>query len=251
VSGTVDHLPHHGGPEPHEGPPAGLPRQRVGETPQGRGRYPDFDVLSQVDHWDEVTRRVVLDRVERVPPIRFFDEREAVTLGAFCDTLLAQDSEPRVPVLAMVDAKLHAGQLDGYRHVDMPADGEVWRRVARLLDREAERRTVALGPVDRERLPAFAAADRGLRADIVGAFAAGELDGEGMPVDKAWSVVTRMALSAFYSHPWAWNEIGFGGPAYPRGFARLGAGEREHWETPPEFETDPVKDVAERGVEGA
>jgi hypothetical protein len=60
-----------------------------------------------------------------------------------------------------------------------------------------------------------------------------------------------MMLSAFYSHPWAWNEIGFGGPAYPRGYARLGAGEREHWETPPEFETDPVKDAAERGVEGA
>ncbi len=37
----------------------------------------------------------------------------------------------------------------------------------------------------------------------------------------------RSVLSAFYSHPWAWNEIGFGGPAYPRGYARLGAGQRE------------------------
>ena len=26
----------------------------------------------------------------------------------------------------------------------------------------------------------------------------------------------------FYSHPWAWNEIGFGGPAYPQGYMRLG-----------------------------
>ena len=32
----------------------------------------------------------------------------------------------------------------------------------------------------------------------------------------------RMMLEAFYSHPWAWNEIGFGGPAYPRGYMRLG-----------------------------
>ena len=35
---------------------------------------------------------------------------------------------------------------------------------------------------------------------------------------------SRAILSAFYSHPWAWNEIGFGGPAYPRGYARLGRG---------------------------
>ena len=34
----------------------------------------------------------------------------------------------------------------------------------------------------------------------------------------------RGVLGAFYSHPWAWNEIGFGGPAYPRGYARLGPG---------------------------
>lgn len=249
MSAGVGHLPNQGGPEPHEDPPPGLPRQRRGTTPQGRGRYPDFDVLEQVDHWDEVTRKVVLDRVERVPPIRFFDEAEAATLGAFCDTVLAQGSEPRVPVLAMVDAKLHGHQLDGYRHADMPADGEVWRRVVRLLDAEAARRSLHLGDTDGERMPAFAAADRDLRAEIVGAFAKGELDGGGMPVDKAWSVVMRMVLSAFYSHPWTWNEIGFGGPAYPRGFARLGAGEREHWETPPEFEVDPVEDTEERGVE--
>jgi hypothetical protein len=239
VSETVDHLPHHGGPEPHEGSPPGLPRQRAGTTPQGRGRYPDFDVLSQADHWDEVTRRVVLDRVERVPPIRFFDEREAATLGAFCDTLLAQDSAPRIPVLAMVDAKLHAHQLDGYRHADMPSDRQTWRQVARCLDEEAAHL----------RADDFASASEGIRDEIVGRFAEGDLEWEGLPVEKAWSVVTRMILSAFYSHPWAWNEIGFGGPAYPRGFARLGAGQREHWEKPPEFEVDPAGDVRERGVE--
>ena len=44
----------------------------------------------------------------------------------------------------------------------------------------------------------------------------------------------RMILTGFYSHPWAWNEIGFGGPAYPRGFMRLGAlGPREPYESAP------------------
>jgi hypothetical protein len=59
----------------------------------------------------------------------------------------------------------------------------------------------------------------------------------------------RMVLAAFYSHPWAWTEIGFGGPAYPRGFARLGAGQREQWEAPPRFDVDPVADVSARDVE--
>ena len=38
---------------------------------------------------------------------------------------------------------------------------------------------------------------------------------ETVNVKRAFSVCMRAILGAFYSHPWAWNEIGFGGPAYP------------------------------------
>ena len=232
------HLPNRGGAEPG-GPPAKLPRQRRGTTPQMRGRYPDYDVLEQASHWDEATRAVVLDRVERVPPIRFFDEREAATLGAFCELVLAQDSEPRIPVLAMVDEKLFEQRGEGYRHAEMPSDPQAWREVARMLDAAAAEQGAA----------SFATAEREAQLRIVARFSRGELAWDGCPVDKAWGLVMRDVLGAFYSHPWAWNEIGFGGPAYPRGYARLGPGQREHWESPPEFELDPVRDVRERGLE--
>ncbi len=232
------HLPNLGGTEPG-GPPAGLPRQRRGTTPQMRGRYPDYDLLEEASHWDEETRRVVLDRVERVPSIRFFDEREVAILGCFCDLVLAQDSEPRIPVLAMVDEKLFEKRADGYRYHDMPPDPDVWREIARMLDATAAEQGAE----------GFGAAERETQLKIIQRFSEGELAWEGCSVDKAWGIAMRDILSAFYSHPWAWNEIGFGGPAYPRGFARLGPGQREHWESPPEFGLDPVRDVPERGLE--
>ncbi len=60
----------------------------------------------------------------------------------------------------------------------------------------------------------------------------------------------RGTLSEFYSHPWAFNEIGFGGPAYPRGYMRLqvGARGREPYEQPEAFELDPVEDTRARGT---
>jgi hypothetical protein len=234
-------LPHHR-PEHVPPPPEGLPRQRRGVAPQGRSRYPDYDVLEQADHWDDVTREVVLDRVHNVPPIRFFTEHEAETLGCFCDVVTAQDREPRIPVLAMVDKKLHEGKLDGYQYSDMPDDRETWRLAARGLDERAR----ALGARD------FADADPDLRLRIVEEFHAGDLhDGvwAELPAKKAFSVLMRAVLSEFYSHPWAWNEIGFGGPAYPRGYARLGVGLRESWEGEEEFHADPVRDVQERGID--
>jgi len=241
ASGTVrsgaGHLPGGSrGPSGPAGPPPELPRQRRGVTPQMHGRYPDYDVLAEAGHWDAATRRVVLARVAEVPPLRFFDQHEAATLGAFCDLATGQEGEPRIPVLAMVDAKLHARQLDGFRHEDLPEDPETWRFVAAALD-------AAAGET------AFAEAAPERRREIVQAFSEGELDMSGLPAEKAWSVVMRGITSAFYSHPWAWNEIGFGGPAYPRGYARIGAGQREHWESPPEFSQDPVEDVPRRGLE--
>jgi hypothetical protein len=223
-------------------PPERLPRQRNGVTPQMHGRYPDFNVLDEADHWDEETRRVVLERVENVPPRRFFTDDEARTLVAFCDTVLAQDSEPKIPVLEMVDAKLFEGKLDGFRYADMPDDRETWRQVAVGLDAAARQ----------HRAHDFAGAPWEIQCEVIQAFSEGSLHGEvwdQLPPKRAWSVVMRAILSAFYSHPWAWNEIGFGGPAYPRGYARFGIGQRESWEGAAATEDDPVREVREASLE--
>jgi hypothetical protein len=220
-------------------PPEDLPRQRAGTTPQMHGRHPDYDVLQSAAHWDPVTRKTVLARVDPPGPLRFFTHGEARTLEAFLDVVLAQDADPRVPVLAAIDAKMADGQLDGYRYAQMPDDPETWRRVARGLDEAAA-------------APSFADLHDEERRALVQRFSEGGLAGgvwDETPCDLAWSVVMRAALSAFYAHPWAWNEIGYGGPRYPRGYVRLGADRREP-EIPPErFDRDPVPDVPARGLE--
>ncbi|MDQ3430688.1 MAG: gluconate 2-dehydrogenase subunit 3 family protein, partial [Actinomycetota bacterium] len=51
----------------------------------------------------------------------------------------------------------------------------------------------------------------------------------------------RYACTAFYAHPWSWNEIGFGGPAYPRGYKNLGVNRREPWEVADADGGDPLR----------
>jgi hypothetical protein len=217
-----------------EADPYELPRQRRGTTPQMHGRYPDYDVLANAKHWDDATRELILQRAREVPPVRFFDALEEQVLRPFLDVVLAQDAEPRIPVFEMVDSKLYEGKLDGYRYEDMPEDPETWRIVARGL-RDA----------------GFVAAGHHERVELVKRFTGGDFDWPGVNVERAWSVVMRGALSEFYSHPWAWNEIGFGGPAYPRGYMRLQPGPpgREPYEGREAFGLDPVSDVPARGLE--
>lgn len=218
--------------------PEWLPGQRRGTTPQMIGRYPEYDVLEQADHWDPVTRRVVLDRVRPPGPLRFFGPDEEPALRTLCDTCLAQDHEPRVPVAEYVDQTMADGRLDGYQYADMPDDRDTWRIVLAGLDETA-----------RERYGTdFAGCGLAEREEIVKDFSAGALDGgswDRLNVTRAWSVCMRAMLTGFYSHPWAWNEIGFGGPAYPRGFMRTGpTGVREPHETPGATREDAAAEVA-------
>jgi hypothetical protein len=231
-----DHLPNlrSDGQPPH---PSWLPRQRRGITPQMIGRYPDFDVFSAEASWDQVTRDIVKERMSPGGMMRFFTPEEEPALRALCDTATAQDAEPRVPVAEMVDVKYAEGKLEGYRYDDMPEDPQTWRIVLRGLDEAARAR----GGEN------FAGLDGEARDAVVQAFSKGELHGgawEELNVSRAWSVCMRAILEAFYSHPWAWNEIGFGGPAYPRGFMRLGQGVEvlEPFERRGADDSDPVRE---------
>ena len=134
-------------------------------------------------------------------------------------------------MVALIDARLAIGETDGWHYQDLPEDGQAWRDTLRLLDEDA----VAAGA------QTFAAASRQQQGGILQHVQ--DLDSaqwHGMPAQQVWSLWTRYACTAFYSHPWSWNEIGFGGPAYPRGYKARHVGAKERWEVSDHDDTDPV-----------
>lgn len=202
---------------------------RQGTTPGHRGRFPGFDVLDEVQRWDDVTAGVVLARLDPRPQLSFFTTAEQATAGPLFDRLLAQDEEPRVPVLQLVDRRLALDQTDGWYYEDMPEDQEAWRQTLAALDQDA---------LDGYGQP-FHLLERAQQMRVIQAVQDAER-WHGWPAKHVWSLWTRYACAAFYSHPWTWNEIGFGGPAYPRGYKALGVGKREGWEVPDHVGGDPV-----------
>lgn len=211
-------------------------------TPQGRGRYPGYDVLDEVPRWDEVTAGVVLARMALTPDLSFFTAQENAVATPLFDLLLAQDGEPRVPVVALVDARLAAGETDGWHYDDMPSDPQAWRETLAALDDDAHA----------AHEEAFSTLDPRRQGELVQAvFDAGSdgRDWHGWPGSRVWSLWTRYVCAAFYSHPWSWNEIGFGGPAYPRGYKNVGVDKRERWEVADSSNADPA--VFDRAVDDA
>ena len=191
------------------------------------GNYPGYDVMARRDtmSWNEQTRRVIDERVgiENRPLV--LDTAQWAILEAVCDRIMPQPAgRESVKLAAYVDQRLSKGKLNGYRYKGMPLPNEAWRRGLAALEeaalRDHGRGFTVLTGADQDAL---------LRAMQHGTFRAEALGT--MPATEFFmSHVIHDITGAYYAHPIAWNEIGFGGPASPRGYVRLDLDRRDAWE---------------------
>lgn len=192
------------------------------------GYYPGFHTLSQQAYWDEATRALVLHRVKDVPPIRFFTSAEARTMEAVVDRIIPQEDrteERCIPILPIIDQRLFTNCIEGYRYEDMPPDQEAYRIAAQAIEETArtlhKKSFADLATLEQEEI---------LQAIHDGKPFAAQKTWARMNIARFWALLISDCCTAYYAHPWAWDEIGFGGPAYPRGYMRLERGQPEPWE---------------------
>jgi hypothetical protein len=192
-------------------------------------RYPGYDVLRKrnTPSWNDQTRAVIDQRV-RMDPDRhqFFSLTEWQTMRAICDRIVPQpeDRLHRAPVAAMVDEKLHNDSRDGYRDARLPPMREAWQRGLAALDAEAKAR-------HRRRFHELATAEQDALLTAVQNGEVHERSWRELPPKLFFTKrLLHDIVSAYYANPAAWNEIGFGGPASPRGYVRMYFDRRDPWE---------------------
>lgn len=192
-------------------------------------RYPGYDVMAKRRSmsWNDQTRAVIDARLAIDPAAhRFFTETEWQTLRALCDRIVPQTiARPHpVPLAAMIDEKARANLSEGYRYAELPPLQQAWRLGLAALDGEAQARHGRR----------FHALD-GLEQDaVLTAVQQGNVWNptwrELPPKSFFKKRILHDIVSAYYSHPTSWNEIGFGGPAGPRGYVRMSFDRRDPWE---------------------
>ncbi len=190
------------------------------------GRYPTYEVL---DKWsspsfDNLTRGVLRQRLHCPPERRFFTVEEWSLMEAISARLAPRPERGGViPITPWIDADLYANRGEGFRAPDMPPLQSAWRLGLAGFAAEAEARCgrpfQALEPAEQ---------DAQLRR-----VQAGEVDRRlwRVPAKRFFDdLLLKAVVGVYYAHPDAWNEMGFGGPASPRGYVRLGLDRRDPWE---------------------
>lgn len=191
--------------------------------------YVGYDVMAKWNSpsWDDLTRDVIRRRLVEIPERRFLSETEWRTLEDVAHRLVPQpDRAHPIPIAPWIDQKLHEDRRDGFRYDDMPALREAWSLGLKGIDEESRRRFGAVFvslPGEQQ--------DAVLRAIQTGDVGGGVWDR--LPAQRFFStVLLKEIVGEYYAHPLAWNEVGFGGPASPRGYVRLGLDQQDPWEAP-------------------
>jgi gluconate 2-dehydrogenase subunit 3-like protein len=192
-----------------------------------RSPYVGYDVLAKWDtpSWDDRTREVIRRRLTEVPNRRFFSETEWQTLEAVCARLVPQpERSSPVPIVPWIDEKLHHNRRDGFRYADMPPLRAAWRLGLEGINQESRHRFGG----DFRVLPG---ADQ---ETVLRTIQAGDVEGgvwARLPPQRFFTMVLlKEVVGEYYAHPAAWSEVGFGGPAPPRGYVRLGLNQHDPWE---------------------
>jgi hypothetical protein len=193
--------------------------------------YPSYDVMKEKEHWDEHTRSIVESRLYPNTKRTFLKWKEEEMLRVICSHLVADQRAKLIDfIISHIDQTLSSSVGEGQRKSGVPEAKVLVRKGLIALNKSAvEKYQVSFIGLDSE-------AQHQLLLDVSQSRAPDLPEWEGIPQQEFFKKLHTLTIESYYSHPVVWSEIGYGGPAYPRGYVRTQLGQLDPWEAQPEHE---------------
>lgn len=195
-------------------------------------RYPSFNVMNELDEWDDHTQTIVSSRLQANTSLQILTPEEAETLRQI-SSILVSDSTAEVLdfVIEHVDRTLYKSPGEGQRKKGVPEASELVRSGLQAIDAGARELYGSsfqeLDAASQKQYLQSVSESTAEPADIWSA----------IPQEPLFAKLLQLTVESYCSHPRIWSEIGYAGPAYPRGYVRTQLGQLDPWEAQPEHDT--------------
>ncbi len=192
---------------------------------QQKTHYPSFNVMNEKDAWDDHTQSILDERLATSPYYQFLNEREVSMLCIICGILTHDFSDEVLQyVMSHIDQTLYSSPGESQRKIGVPEGKRLVREGLQSLEKSAESNYatafVLLNREDQEQL-LRAVSESNVQPDT---------DWAGVPQIPFFDKLMSLTIESYCSHPKIWSEIGYAGPAYPRGYVRTQSGQLDPWE---------------------
>ncbi|MDW7672949.1 MAG: gluconate 2-dehydrogenase subunit 3 family protein [Bacillota bacterium] len=193
--------------------------------PRVETHYPSYDIMALQDEWDSNTKEIVKKRLGPFSKPKFLKEKEVTLLAKISEHLTFDNRDEIIQwIIHHADQKLQTVIGEGEKKPEAPAEKVLVRKGLEAIDKLAETKygKEFLKIDTKEQFGILAALQLG-KADQLPEWSI-------IPQKELFNKLAEIAISAYYSHPTVWSEIGYGGPAYPRGYYRIEFGLADPWE---------------------
>lgn len=187
-------------------------------------RYPSFQVMDEREEWDPHTQIIVTNRLMEPQPCTLLSWVEHCLLMQICSALVDEKREEVVLyLLAHIDQSLSSTAGEGERKAGLPNQKKL------ILD-GIQYLSVYIAPDNVEDASAYEIESVSVLLQQVCEGRAA-IDLWPSELQREWFVrLLNLTVEAYCSHPQVWSEMGYAGPAYPRGYVRGDIGRLDPWE---------------------
>ena len=192
---------------------------------EAKTHYPAYDVMALQDEWDSNTKEIVLKRLGPFPKAKFLKKDEEELIAKIAEHIIYDN---RADILQWIvhhsDQKLYSTIGEGDRKPETPSERDLIRQGLKAIYKLAKTKHNKnfLEISTKEQFEIMAALQLGKAEQLP--------EWSKIPQKELFKKLAELIVSAYYSHPTIWSEIGYGGPAYPRGYYRVEFGLTDPWE---------------------
>lgn len=187
--------------------------------------YPTYDVMNEKDHWDDHTQSIVTSRIVHQQQPGFLTEMENQMLQRICAHLTFDKRDEIIQfIIDHINQSLSSSIGEGQRKPGVLKGDLLIREGLRALDQKAKEQFFMNFILLTEKEQVSLLKEISQQQTSPGSY--WEMI---VPADFFKKLLT-LTIEAYSSYPTIWSEMGYGGPAYPRGYVRTQLGQLDPWE---------------------
>ncbi len=187
--------------------------------------YPGFDIMNFKDDWDPLTREILQKRLGPFPKLEYLTEEEEKMLRLIIRHITYDNRDDILDwIIYYMDQRLKSEIGEMHRKPNTPPEKILIREGLKTLDKlSATSYNNNFVSVEiKDQFDLLASIQLGKATPIS--------EWKTIPQKDFFNKLLELIINAYYSHPTIWSEIGYGGPAYPRGYYRIELGWTDPWE---------------------
>jgi hypothetical protein len=185
--------------------------------------YPSYDVLTERENWDSVTQNVITDRTNPARENYFSPEDKELLINLLPYLFPSHLGELSIDVITLFENRCANGKVVGY-----PLGSKL--KKLQIIH-------LGLENMQKQLYTQYETSFSNLTEDMKKKFIEdiqqniGYLNiWEQVNPSLFFKTLMKELVQLVYSDPSIWSDIGYGGPAYPRGYYAFGPEQFDSWE---------------------